>query len=113
MSNRNKWAHWNRPEPKANPTAKWAVGITGIVLGGLLIWSGIQGIRDHVMWYWHFSERWGSFGVSPTYDLFLLGGILLVAGAIALVGRAWPQHENYTTALLGKRFCSTSSPPIS
>jgi hypothetical protein len=88
MSNRNKWAHWNTIKTKPNPVAKWSVGITGIVLGSLLVWSGIQGIRDHVMWYWHFSERWGSFVLSPTYTLFVLGGIFLVGGIIALLGRA-------------------------
>jgi hypothetical protein len=87
MSNRNKWAHWKNTKPNPNPMAKWAVGITGIVLGSLLIWSGIEGIRDRVMWYWHFSERWGSFVVSPIYSLFVLGGVFLLAGVVVLFGR--------------------------
>jgi uncharacterized membrane protein YphA (DoxX/SURF4 family) len=85
MSNRNKWAHWNRDKPEPNPLAKWAVGLIGVVLGSLLIWSGIQGIRDHAMWYWHFSERWGSVVVSPTYSLFVVGGVFLVAGVVLVV----------------------------
>jgi len=87
MANRSKWAHWNRPKPEKNPVMKWVVGVSSLVLGILLFWAGMQGTRDHVLWFYHFSERWGSMVVSPTFSLFIIGGVFIFAGLVVLIAR--------------------------
>jgi hypothetical protein len=98
MSDRNKWAHRTPIKLKRNPVAGWAVGVAGVVIGSLFAWSGVPGTRDHVIWYWHFSERCGRFVVSPTYRLVGLGGVFLVAGVAVFFARDEPRTEKGPTA---------------
>ena len=85
MSNRNKWAHWRDQKPKNNPYMKYVVGLPLFVLGILLVWSGIQGTRDNVMWFYHFSARWGTMVISPTWSLIVIGSAFVIAGASVLI----------------------------
>jgi hypothetical protein len=86
MSNRNKWAHWNKPKREKHPLrTRLLIGSGLTILGGLLILSGVEGIHDHVLWFTQFNPRSGSFGVVETTTLFVWGGIFLVAGLTILI----------------------------
>jgi len=83
MSNRNKWAH--RSKPKENLSVQYFLGVALVALGGFAFWSGIEGLRNHIMWFKTFSARSGSFVGVPTASLLLLGGVFFLAGAILLI----------------------------
>ena len=88
MPNRSKWAHWKRPKPERHPLLKKAsVGIACIVVGGLLLLAGLQGLGDHAYWYTSFDFRFGKPVIHETLDLILLGGISLLAGIAILILR--------------------------
>ena len=56
MSNRNKWAHWKDPKPDRLWRFKqWPLGIAFTALGGLFVAAGLQGLHDHVLWFWSFN----------------------------------------------------------
>ena len=88
MSNRSKWAHWKKPKPEKHPRVmKWSVGIICIVLGSLLILSGLQGMIDGVYWYKSFSFHFGTPAVHQTLDLILFGVVSIFAGIIVVIDR--------------------------
>jgi len=88
MSNRNKWAHWNKPKAEKHPLLmKWFGGIGFIVLGCLLLLAGWQGFGDHVLWYKSFDFRFGIPIVHQTLDLIFFGAAFLLAGIGILVIR--------------------------
>ena len=88
MSNRSKWAHWKKPKPEKHPLLmSWTVGITCIVLGSLLIFSGLRGLSDHIYWYKSFSFHFGAPAVYQTLDLIPFGAVFLLAGIIVVIDR--------------------------
>jgi hypothetical protein len=88
MSNRSKWAHWNKPKPERHPLLmKWTVGIVSIVLGGLLVLAGLQGLHDNILWYEGFSFKLGAPVIRQTTGLIVLGAVLFLGGITTLVVR--------------------------
>lgn len=86
MSNRNKWAHWARPErDKYGRLKQWALGVVSLALGSFLLLAGWQGLLDNVLWYRRFSAFWGKPVTAPTVSLFLIGGVFFIAGVLLLV----------------------------
>jgi len=91
MSNRSKWAHWKKPKPdKWWRFKQWPLGIAFLTLGSLLVLSGIQGLRNNMLWYGRFSFIFGRLGFAPTVSLFLLGGAFVVAGIALLLLPEYP-----------------------
>jgi hypothetical protein len=85
MSNRKKWAQRLRTRGKPEPVKGWLVGIAFLVLGSLLVWSGVQGILDHVLWFPSFDFRFGKPATGITVSLLLVGGVFILGGLIALI----------------------------
>jgi hypothetical protein len=87
MSNRSKWAHWKKQKPEKHPLLmKWCAGSVGVVLGGLLILSGLQGLSNHVLWYKGFNFSFGIPVVHQTLGLIVVGTAFLIAGITILFG---------------------------
>jgi hypothetical protein len=88
MSNRNKWAHWNKPKREKHPLLmKWSVGTACVVLGSLLVLAGWQGLHDNILWYQDFSFRSGGSVMRETVSLILFGAVFLLCGITILLGR--------------------------
>jgi hypothetical protein len=85
MSNRAKWAHWNKPKPKAG--RNWGFGVSMVALGSLLAMIGVNGLANHVLWFPFFSSRFGRFVTIPTVSFFLVGGVFIAFGLVALFAR--------------------------
>jgi hypothetical protein len=86
MSNRNKWAHWSKTRRKPETAKGWLVGTALLILGGLLVWSGVQGLQDHVLWFPSFDFRFGKPATGLTVSLLLVGGVFILSGLAALFG---------------------------
>ena len=86
MSNRSKWAHWKQPKRERHPLLmKLVVGIAFTALGGLLVLSRLQGLRDHVLWYHSFNFVYGTSVSKLTLGLILVGAVFLLSGIAILV----------------------------
>jgi len=88
MSNRSKWAHWNKPKPERHPRLmKWGVGVSFILLASTLILSGLKGLGNHIFWYQSFNFHFGRPVVHQTVDLVVFGIGFLFAGIVIVVAR--------------------------
>ena len=88
MSNRAKWAHWNKRKPaKEGPLQRPLAAFILVAIGSLIALVAVEGIRDHALWTMQFSPRFGTFIVAPTSDLFLLSGFFILLGIFAWYGR--------------------------
>ena len=86
MSNRAKWAHWNRVKPgpdRARIPA--AVGLFG--LGSFLLFGALEGMRARIWMFPIFDFRLGTLAIGQTIGLLVLGAAFIVAGVAALVVR--------------------------
>ena len=90
MSNRNKWADWKKPKPdKLWRFKQWPMGIAFVSLGGLLVLSGLTGLREDRLWYQSFSFIFGRPVFALTVGLILVGGVFVLAGLALLI---LPEH---------------------
>jgi len=85
MSNRSKWAHWNKP--RSNPRDKYVLGLFLITIGGISILVGIVGLMNNVAWFQSFSPRFGSFVIAPTGSFLICGGVFIAFGVVAIAAR--------------------------
>jgi hypothetical protein len=85
MSNRSKWAHWNKS--KSMPSEKRGLGLSLIAIGGTLVLVGIVGLANHIMWFQNFSPRFGSFVNVPTASFLIGGGVFIAFGVVAIAAR--------------------------
>ena len=86
MSNRAKWAHWNKRKPEKRSTQR-LLSFALLMIGGFLGFVGWEGIREHVLWTTRFSPRFGTFIVEPTSRLFLLSGFFILLSIYAWYAR--------------------------
>jgi hypothetical protein len=87
MSNRAKWAHWNRAKPGPD-RARIPVGLAFLGLGSILLFGVLEGTRAHIFMFPAFDFRFGTFAIGQTIGLLVLGAGFIVAGiAILLVRR--------------------------
>ena len=86
MSNRNKWAHWKKPKPDKFWRAKqWSLAAVYIILGGLLLLSGVSGLNDHILWFQHFNFTFGRPVWGLTVSLVFIGAALILAGIFSFI----------------------------
>jgi uncharacterized membrane protein YphA (DoxX/SURF4 family) len=88
MSNRAKWAHSKLAKTDRRVRAKNSiVGLVFVVVGLLLLWSGLQGLSEGKLWFVGFGFVSGRPAIRLTASLVVLGGALIVAGFACLMAR--------------------------
>jgi hypothetical protein len=83
MSNRAKWAHWNRGK-RGSHRARIPVGLGLAGVGGVLVIAALEGMRDGRFMFPTFSFRLGTLVIGQTLGLLCLGVIFVIAGVAAL-----------------------------
>ena len=86
MSNRAKWAHWNRAK-LGRDRARIPVGLAFLGLGSLLLFEALEGMRGHVWMFPTFDFRLGTVVIGQTIGLVVLGAVFIIAGTAILVVR--------------------------
>lgn len=87
MSNRAKWAHGGQERPKSD-RARIPVGLTFLILGGVLFFGAIAGMGAHIFIFPAFDFRFGTVVIGQTVGLLVLGAALIIAGMLALFVRS-------------------------
>jgi len=86
VSNRAKWAHWNRRKPGPD-RARIPVGLALLGLGGFLLFGALEGMRARILMFPTFDFRFGTPVIGQTMGLLVLGAALIVGGVATLVIR--------------------------
>jgi hypothetical protein len=56
-----------------------------IILGSVLVFVGLLGLHQNILWLPGYSYRFATFKIPPTTDFLVFGGVFVVLGIVTTI----------------------------